>query len=84
MLLILYNPNNNCFYIKRVNSFIFDKYVGYVNQYNHQICQILYIENNEFVNCNSYWEYIRSNKRQETKKNRLINKAIYLLNKLKD
>jgi hypothetical protein len=84
MLLILYNPNNNCFYIKRVNSFIFDKYVGYVNQFNHQICQILYIQDNKFVNCNSYWDYIGSSKSQETNKNKVINRVIDLLNKLKD
>lgn len=83
MLLIYYNPNNNCFYLKRVNSFIFDKHVGWANQFNHQIVQILYIKEKHFVNCYSFWDYASTIKK-ETKKNKVINDIVRLLNKFKD
>lgn len=85
-MLILFDPNHERFYMKVVNSAIFDKHVDYVYQSNHQIVQILYIKDSKFVNCNSFFDFYQKTKDEpyDTKKNKLINGAIRLLNKFKD
>ncbi len=85
MLLIYYNPNHNCFYFKTVNQVTnYNFKVDYVNQFGHFIVQILYVDKNDFINCKDYWDYIKkSEDKQESKRNKLINGLIHLLYKLK-
>lgn len=74
MLLIYYNPQKNSFYLKYVNSLIFDKRVGYVNQFGHVLVQCLFVHNNKFLSCNDFFDYNRKTKelknQKETKKNK--------------
>ena len=85
MLLIYYNPQKNSFYLKYVNSAIFNKKVGDVNQFNHILIQALFIENDRFLSAEDFWDYYEKTKdKTENKKNKLIDKVICLLNKFKD
>ena len=62
MLLIYYNPQKNHFYLKKVNLFIFDKEVGYVNQFGHVLIQALFIYENKFISCSNYFDYCNKTK----------------------
>ena len=85
MLLIYYNPNDEHFYFKVINFAVSNKSVDEVNQFNHQIVQILYVRNNKFISCDSFLDYYQKTKDNNiSKKNKLIDKVICLLNKFKD
>lgn len=79
-LLIYYNPNHNCFY-NRVSRLL-DHEVGYVNQYDHILVQILVYDYNikDLVNLKNKTTY----ESMTTKKNKLINRVIGFLDRLKD
>lgn len=89
MLLIYYNPQKNSFYLKYCHSYLFDKEVGYINQFNHVLVQILFIYNNKFVSCDNFFDYHRKTKELEkhddSKKNKksLISGLNHLFNKKK-
>ena len=90
MLLIYYNINTEVFFLKYVKSY-FDndgKYyeVGYTNQYNHIIVQLFIVDyDNNLISANSYLDYLNDLRfqKKETIKNKLIDRVIGLLNKLK-
>lgn len=90
MLLIYYNINTEVFFLKYVKSY-FDndgKYyeIGYTNQYNHIIVQLFIVDyDNNLISANSYLDYLNDLRfqKKETIKNKLIDRAIGLLNKLK-
>lgn len=69
-LLIYYNPQKNSFYIKQVHSLIFDKKVGDINQFNHVLIQVFFINGNKFISCEDFWDYHRKTKETSTKKNK--------------
>lgn len=90
MLLVYYNINTEVFFLKYVKSY-FDndgKYyeIGYTNQYNHIIVQLFIVDyDNNLISANSYLDYLNDLRfqKKETIKNKLIDRAIGLLNKLK-
>lgn len=86
MLLIYYNPHKNSFYLKKVNPVILDKEVGYINQFDHILVQILCIHKNKFLSVLSFYDYQNKTKEKKTKKNKnkLIDGIIHLLYKFKD
>lgn len=87
MLLIYYNPQKNSFYLKFVNSLIFNKQVGDINQFNHILIQAFFIENQKFLSCLSYKDYIQKTtkeKRINTRKNKIITNLISKLSKFYD
>lgn len=85
MIGIWFVPKKNKFYAKYVRSAYFHKdyVVGYVNQYDHQLVALFYITSKKLVQCNSIDDYYTIKKENDTFKKRLINRIIYLLNKLK-
>mgnify|MGYP006972498327 FL=1 len=90
MLLVYYNINTEVFFLKYVKSY-FDndgRYyeIGYTNQYNHIIVQLFIVDyDNNLISANSYLDYLNDLRfqKRETIKNKLIDRAIGLLNKLK-
>lgn len=90
MLLVYYNINTEVFFLKYVKSY-FDndgKYyeIGYTNQYNHIIVQLFIVDyDNNLISANSYLDYLNDLRfqKKETIKNKLIDRTIGLLNKLK-
>ena len=83
MLLIYYNPQKNHFYLKKVNLFLFDKKVGYINQFGHILIQALFIHENKFISCVDYFDYVNKTTKNKKRINKRKNKFItYLINKL--
>lgn len=68
LVAIWYNPTKNSFYIKVVKSFVFDKYEGYENQFNHILIQLLFIDKDKFVLSKNFWDYHAKTKIIITKK----------------
>lgn len=83
MLLIYYNPHHNHFYMVYINSIPFEKKVGYINKYDHILVQMLLIRNNKLYNVSSYEDYFKIKVRDETTKEKVINRLIRFLNKIK-
>lgn len=88
MLLIYYNLNTEVFFLKYVKH-CFSKdnrfRAGYVNQYNHIVVQ-MFVYEEELIECNSYIEYLQdyvNNQEEDSVKNKVIDRVIGLLNKLK-
>lgn len=81
-LLIYYNTNHGNFYQVYTN-YIPNKEVGYVNQYDHMLVQILVNRNNEYINIKSYKDLIEIPWKKEKLKLRIINKLISWLYKLR-
>lgn len=83
-ILVYYNPNRNCFYTKIVKNYLFYE-VGYINQYEHILVQILAYDD-KFISIKNHIDYYKKSKeiKEESKKNMLINRTIDLLNKLKE
>jgi len=87
MLLIWYNPIKDNYYLRYIKSDYFGNYyIGKVNDYGHIIVQIFYYDDKNFVPIKDYYSYIRDYaiQRENSKRNKLINKLTYLLNKLRD
>lgn len=68
-LIVYHNKNKNVYYHKIIYDFIDKYYIGYINQYNHEI--VLIIDNVNF--------YIRKDKL----KKRIVKKVIRYLEKIK-
>ena len=68
-LIVYHNKNKNVYYHKIIYDFIDKYYVGYINQYNHEI--VLIIDNVNF--------YITKDKL----KKRIVKKAIRYLENIK-
>ena len=85
MIGIWYVPKKNKFYSKYVRLAYFHEYykVGYINNYNHQLVALFYISGRKLIQCKSLTDYYTIKKENDTFKKRLINRLIYLLNKLK-
>lgn len=84
MLLIYYNVNTCAFYTKWVRGAYFNKKVGEVNSFDHILVQILVYSYSTFINCFDIYDYMdKSSKIKEPTRNRIIDKAICLLYKLK-
>lgn len=79
-LLIYYNPNHNCFYNKI--SKLLTHEVGHINQFDHMLVQVLAYDYKikDLVNVEKKTTYAPI----MTKKNKLINRVIGFLDKLKD
>lgn len=87
MLLLWYNQTHDKFYLKYYTSQYRDFYVGFVNQFDHMVVKILVFEGNKLLSVDSLPNY-RLGKylhpKKESNKNRLIDRMVDLLNKLKD
>lgn len=85
MIGIWYVPKKNKFYAKYVRLAYFSTYykVGYVNNYEHKLVALFYISGRKLIQCNSLADYYNIKHENSTLKKRLINRLIYLLNKLK-
>lgn len=85
MIGIWYVPKKNIFYAKYVRLAYFHQYyrVGYVNNYNHELVALFCITNKKLIQCTSLADYYNTMQDNNTIKKRLINRLIYLLNKLK-
>jgi len=69
-IIVWLNRNNNEYYFKKVKGTYIKYYVGYVNQYNHEV--LLVIDIHDFYSKNKL-----------PLKTKLIDRLIGLLNKLK-
>lgn len=85
MIAIFYNPNKNIYYAKYLkNAYLYDYYeVGYINQYNHKVVCMFYLNGGKLVNCKSFVDYKNYFKYNSTIKKRVLNKLIKLLDKIK-
>lgn len=89
MLLVYYNLNTGVFFLKYVkHCFTSDnRYcVGYTNQFNHILVQ-MFVYDNCLIECNSYIEYLQDYVKkinEDSVKDKLINRVIDLLNRLKN
>ena len=85
MLLVLFNPQTETFYLRMVSSISENYRVGYVNQYDHMIVAIYVIdEENRLKPVDDFWDYLKLDKEENTTfKNKVINRAIDLLYRLK-
>lgn len=86
MLLIYYNTSYGFYYLKYVRHYHNFMYkVGYTDQFGHIIVQAFYIDGGGMVQVNSYEEYMHTlNQTKTSLRNRIINQAIGLLDKLKN
>lgn len=84
MLLLYYNPTQEKYYYKFLNGW-HNKAVGDTDQFNHVIVKMYYIDDNKrLVSCKSYSDYLEQTIYNDgSKRNRLIDRAICLLDKLK-
>ena len=84
MLLLYYNPTQEKYYYKFLSGW-HNKQVGDTDQYNHVIVKMYYIDDNQrLVSCKSYSDYLdKTIYNDNSKRNRLIDRAIGLLDKLK-
>lgn len=58
MILVWFNPKSNTFYTRFYNSYILSNYyVGYINNYNHEVIKMYILHNNQVFTCNNYYEY---------------------------
>lgn len=85
MLLVYYNPNKDNFYIRYTRNYFTDEYyLGKINEYGHILVQLFLYDDNELVPIEDYWSYYQSTKELKPGfKVRLINRVIYLLNRIK-
>ncbi len=84
MLLLYYNPTYDKYYLRYYKYVHYDYYLGYENQYGHMVVSILVIQDKGLVSVNDLREYmLQKNRRKIGLKERLINRGIDLLNKLK-
>ena len=82
-ILIYYNPNHKCFYTKYSDSYFYPE-VGYVNQFEHILVQVLFFDysSNRLIN-EVEFKKLTFSQESDSLKNRLINQAIGFLDKLK-
>lgn len=86
MIAIYYNPHKKCYYAKYVRiAYLSEHYkVGYVNQYDHEIVCMFYIDGGgKLINCQSWLDYVNWYKYNSTIKKRTLSKLINLLDRLK-
>lgn len=69
-IIVWLNRNNNEYYFKKVKGTYIEYYVGYVNQYNHEVLLVINIHDLCSIN-------------KLPLKTRIIDRLIGLLNKLK-
>lgn len=79
---IWYNPKKNSFYIKVLKSMIFDKQVGYINQFDHHLIQLLFVNERKFIDSDNFWDYYYKTHRKN-KETTIITGILRLLYKLK-
>lgn len=93
MLVIWFNPIRKEFYCKVIKHYFSDNVkVGYVNNYGHEIVAMFYIntDSNELTLCKSIMDYRSSKefsirkKKDNSLKNRTIDKTIRLLSNIKN
>ena len=80
MFIIWYNPSHNSFYFKNNIGINFEYHVGYTNQFEHTIVQIIV----EGISCDSYLDYLGKRKQEKRKKEKVINRIIDFLHKQSD
>ena len=82
MIAIYYNPHKKNYYAKVLKSaFWSDKYkVGYINQYDHQIVCMFYINGGKLIACKSMNDYVSN---RSSIKKRIFTILINLLDRVK-
>lgn len=85
MIAIYYNPNKNTYYAKYLRiAYLHGHYeVGYVNQYNHKVVCMFYVNGGKLINCQSWTDYIDWYKHNSTIKKRILSKLVNFLDKIK-
>lgn len=85
MIGIWFIPKTKKCYSKYVRFACFYGYykVGYINSYGHELITLFYVTDKKLVQCTSMADYYIIKRENGRLKNRLINRIIYLLNKLK-
>lgn len=73
LIVIWYNPNKNIYYYRKVKGGYQDYYVGYKNQYNHEVVLLIDV----------YEDLIAYKKNRYSAKNRLIDKLQKCLDKMR-
>lgn len=87
---VCYNPTKDKFYLKKVSFIDFNDYVGKTNSFGHVIVAIYVFYEKKAYLCESHSDFLRQIHREEklkkrrSFKNRVINRLIYFLHKLKD
>ena len=78
ILIIYYNYSQDKFYYhfyeNAIDLLIHDKYVGKTNQYNHEIVQILVLENGFLNSIKDYYDYSSLDKREHKNSSSLLYK----------
>lgn len=82
-LLVYYNVNQKHFYIVYTNYVPLDKEIGYINQFNHILVQILVFNNGCYINVSSFKDLLYIPKKKDSLKVVIINKLIRWLYKLR-
>ena len=86
MLLVYYNPTKDKFYLKYYKYKNREYYVGYKNQFGHEVIRLYIIQGKELISYDNVDDYMYENynsKKRVPFKIKLINRLIDLLNKLK-
>lgn len=84
MLVIWFDCNNGRFYLRFVSNY-YDKYVGFVNQYGHEVVDMYGYNHStkEWFKCNSYQDYIDKYKMTKpTAKDVIKSRLLDFINKL--
>lgn len=69
MILTWFNNNNGTYYTRFYKTYILNEYfVGYINSYNHEVIQILILNNNNIYNVKDYYDYSLKSRRINKKK----------------
>lgn len=84
-ILIYYNPNHQSFILKYTSFVPLDKKIGFVNQYDHILIQILAVRNNHYINVFDFYDLVKKSRNEkESLKSRIAKKLISKLSKYRD
>lgn len=72
-IVVFHNLTKNTYYYKKLKGYVSEYYVGYKNQWNHEVVLIIDVE--EFLNCGR-------NSVKRSMKRRVIDRLMSFLNKL--
>ena len=83
MLLVYYNPSKDKFYLKYYKYINRSYFVGFKNQYEHEVIKIYIIKDKELISVNNVDDYFfNRHSRKPSLKEKVINRIVDLLYKI--